>query len=606
MKSRPKNSERLANSASNTFASPEKSQGKSLATLEIPFTWERYLAITGTQPAPSEAFMQPRLPLNNEFKPRMMLEARDVKSNIGAWSLTTVVSVDGLRLRLRFEGSDHMNDFYEVIDSDNIRPVGGGQSSGQALLPPMRYKKNIINYLKFVEKVLSNPETVIAPPNLFPPGPKKPLRNLFQEGMRLEAIDRKNTDLICPAHIGAVNGDDVQIVFDGWTGRFHYTCKYYSRELFPINWCRDSGSVIVTPPNWQSLLQGNSGSPPIDDHSSSAKISNNLPSSDSKQPKRVHKQSSSKSSSVNQVGPLKIKLVKKKKKKAKDSPSKRTNVQSTPKTSKRSQSSGNDFASDRTTATSPSLVLHESENSQDLREAKPVYDTDMTEDNSHTENGTANCFDDVNDHTKFRCQRAVPYDEWLKHKNDKPDVGTGGESTKDAASLANETNNDDVRSLNSTDSEGVVYKSQKKERLSSDEESLSTKRVKRDSHQSIVNHDQQQVDNTINGGFTNSQSEDSKTETKPATEQASNYTPQIQASTNASYGYESWTVNDVIQFLISHDDSLAKYSSIFVDHEIDGKAFVLLTSTIIIQHMGIKLGPSLKICTLIEQAKKLR
>jgi len=36
--------------------------------------------------------------------------------------------------------------------------------------------------------------------------------------MKLEAVDRKNPYLICPATIGNVKGDEVYITFDGWSG----------------------------------------------------------------------------------------------------------------------------------------------------------------------------------------------------------------------------------------------------------------------------------------------------------------------------------------------------------------------------------------------------
>lgn len=34
-------------------------------------------------------------------------------------------------------------------------------------------------------------------------------RNLFEIGMKLEAVDKKNPDLICPATIGDIKNDQV-------------------------------------------------------------------------------------------------------------------------------------------------------------------------------------------------------------------------------------------------------------------------------------------------------------------------------------------------------------------------------------------------------------
>ena len=37
--------------------------------------------------------------------------------------------------------------------------------------------------------------------------------------------------------------------------------------------------------------------------------------------------------------------------------------------------------------------------------------------------------------------------------------------------------------------------------------------------------------------------------------------------------------------------------------EIDGKAFLLLNSDMLMKYMGLKLGPALKLCALIEKLK---
>ncbi len=76
---------------------------------------------------------------------------------------------------------------------------------------------------------------------LFVQEPPTPRSNHFAEGQKLEAVDRKNPHLICPATIGAVNGDQIHVTFDGWRGAFDYWCRYDSREIFPAGWCEKSG-----------------------------------------------------------------------------------------------------------------------------------------------------------------------------------------------------------------------------------------------------------------------------------------------------------------------------------------------------------------------------
>jgi hypothetical protein len=51
------------------------------------------------------------------------------------------------------------------------------------------------------------------------------------------------------------------------------------------------------------------------------------------------------------------------------------------------------------------------------------------------------------------------------------------------------------------------------------------------------------------------------------------------------------------------DPSLALHVDAFRDNEIDGKALLLLTSDMLMKYLGLKLGPALKICNIIDKLK---
>lgn len=70
---------------------------------------------------------------------------------------------------------------------------------------------------------------------------------MFQVNDKLEAVDRRNTQLICPASIGAVNSQHVLISFDGWSGAFDYWTRFDSRELFPVGWCKAADYPLQSP-----------------------------------------------------------------------------------------------------------------------------------------------------------------------------------------------------------------------------------------------------------------------------------------------------------------------------------------------------------------------
>ena len=82
---------------------------------------------------------------------------------------------------------------------------------------------------------------------LFFQDPPTPRTNLFEVGMKLEAVDRKNPQLICPATIGTVKDDQIHVEFDGWRGAFDYWTRYDSRDIFTVGWCALSNHPLQPP-----------------------------------------------------------------------------------------------------------------------------------------------------------------------------------------------------------------------------------------------------------------------------------------------------------------------------------------------------------------------
>ncbi|XP_006835658.1 PREDICTED: sex comb on midleg-like protein 2 [Chrysochloris asiatica] len=184
------------------------------------------------------------IPPANDFKVGMKLEARDPR-NTTSVCIATVIGTTGARLRLRLDGSDNRNDFWRLVDSPDIQPIGTCEKEGDLLQPPLGYQMNVSSWPMFLLRTLSGCE--MAAVTLFKKEPPRPALNNFEVGMKLEAIDRKNPYLICPATIGGVKGDEVHITFDGWSGAFDYWCKYDSRDIFPIGWCHLTGDVLQLP-----------------------------------------------------------------------------------------------------------------------------------------------------------------------------------------------------------------------------------------------------------------------------------------------------------------------------------------------------------------------
>lgn len=217
------------------------------------FDWSEYLRETGSEAAPQECFKQALVPPHNDFKPNMKLEALDPR-NLTSTCIGTVINVLGPRLRLRLDGSDNKNDFWRLVDSGEIHPIGHCEKSGGMLQPPLGFRMNASSWPMFLLKTLNGAE--MAPSKIFQKEPPSPPGNLFQVGQKLEAVDKKNPQLICTATVGAVKQDQIHVTFDGWRGAFDYWCRYDSRDIFPVGWCAKSGHPMQPP--GQKTPQGTS------------------------------------------------------------------------------------------------------------------------------------------------------------------------------------------------------------------------------------------------------------------------------------------------------------------------------------------------------------
>ncbi|XP_017473545.1 PREDICTED: polycomb protein Scm [Rhagoletis zephyria] len=208
------------------------------------FDWDAYLEETGSVAAPPDCFKQALNPPINDFKIGMKLEALDPR-NVTSTCIATVVGVLGSRLRLRLDGSDSQNDFWRLVDSNEIHAIGHCEKNGGMLQPPLGFRMNASSWPGYLCKILNN--AMVAPEEIFQPEPPGPLENLFKVGQKLEAVDKKNPQLICCATVDAIKDDQIHVTFDGWRGAFDYWCSYDSRDIFPVGWCARSCHPMQPP-----------------------------------------------------------------------------------------------------------------------------------------------------------------------------------------------------------------------------------------------------------------------------------------------------------------------------------------------------------------------
>nr|CAD7576804.1 unnamed protein product [Timema californicum] len=270
------------------------------------FDWDSYLKETNSIAAPITCFKQSEEPPKNEFTVGMKLEALDPR-NLTSTCIASVVGVLGPRLRLRLDGSDNKNDFWRLVDSAEINSIGTCEKKGGMLQPPLGFRSNSSLWPQFLLKTLNgaemalprmfkpqprvakcnmfevgmkleavdrkNPQLIcaatvgfrmnasswpsfmlkslstahLAPEDIFVDEPKGSKQNLFEAGMKLEAVDKKNPHLICVATVGAIRGEMIHVTFDGWRGAFDYWCRFDSRDIFPVGWCCKSKHPMQPP-----------------------------------------------------------------------------------------------------------------------------------------------------------------------------------------------------------------------------------------------------------------------------------------------------------------------------------------------------------------------
>ncbi|PAA91341.1 hypothetical protein BOX15_Mlig023258g1 [Macrostomum lignano] len=214
-----------------------------LADIQSDFDWDAYLRSLGPKAArvaPASCFKQAANPPSNDFQPGQRLESRDPR-NPDNTCIATVVECLGPRLRLRLDGSDDRNDFYRLVDSDDIFP----HPTSRFLVPPLGFAKSSNYWPAFLEKVKQTGN--FAPRSSFRKPPPAPVKNTFSAGQKLEAVDRKNPLFVCPATVKEVRGDRVHVAFDGWRGAFDYWCRFDSHDLFPVGWCGRAGYPVQPP-----------------------------------------------------------------------------------------------------------------------------------------------------------------------------------------------------------------------------------------------------------------------------------------------------------------------------------------------------------------------
>ncbi|XP_028836449.1 lethal(3)malignant brain tumor-like protein 3 [Denticeps clupeoides] len=211
------------------------------------FNWSTYVKNCRGQLAPKHLFRSLNASVTpSGFRAGMKLEAVDRKNPSLICVATIAAAVDN-RLLIHFDNWDDTYDYWCDASSPYIHPVGYCEEAELTLTTPAEYKHpRSFSWERYLEET----GTQAAPARAFKQRPP----HGFQVGMKLEAVDRRNSMLLRIATINATDEHRVKIHFDGWSDQYDYWLDADSPDLHPVGWCQKTGHPLQHPQSEADLL----------------------------------------------------------------------------------------------------------------------------------------------------------------------------------------------------------------------------------------------------------------------------------------------------------------------------------------------------------------
>nr|XP_027200208.1 lethal(3)malignant brain tumor-like protein 4 isoform X2 [Dermatophagoides pteronyssinus] len=223
------------------------------------FNWKQYLSATNSIAAHEDLFTINKFNStidnhsiidNNKFQINDKLEAVDI-ANSALICVATIKDILDDQILIHFDGWDDSFDYWTSTTSPLIHPINWCKSKSKCLTAPNGYRKEFIweDYLRETDSRPA-PETAF---NNSIESKQTMKHHLWRQGMRLEAVDKRNPYLIRVATVVDRNMHSITIHFDGWDEK--YDCLYNedSPDLHPINWCKQTNHKLEPPPNKSKL-----------------------------------------------------------------------------------------------------------------------------------------------------------------------------------------------------------------------------------------------------------------------------------------------------------------------------------------------------------------
>ncbi|XP_025194287.1 uncharacterized protein LOC112593910 isoform X2 [Melanaphis sacchari] len=211
-----------------------------------------YLQHTDYIPAPRKLFDNPFPHDSNPFKIGQRLEGIDPEHE-ALFCVMTVVEVCGYRIKLNFDGYSDIYNFWVNADCPDLFFPRWCEQNSRTLQPPKNYNQPFkwTDYLKI-------PGVMPAPKWNFPNAlnTNRITNHSFRIRAKLEALDKltrtTSKPLICVATVADILGNRIRIHFDGWADDFDYWTDITSTNIHPVGWCDKNGRSLCPPSGYDN------------------------------------------------------------------------------------------------------------------------------------------------------------------------------------------------------------------------------------------------------------------------------------------------------------------------------------------------------------------
>ncbi|XP_055534439.1 lethal(3)malignant brain tumor-like protein 3 isoform X2 [Wyeomyia smithii] len=213
------------------------------------FRWSDYITKTHSMAASKQLFTHLNSTSNeNKFEIGMCLEADDLKKS-GKVCVASVSDKIDNRILVHFDGWDERYDYWVDIHSPYIHYINWHQENGYNITAPPDWNKGSFEWAKYIRmKSRRIGKSIIqADKSLFVT--RYPID--FENGMKLEVVDRKNQMLIRPATVVATDGYEIKVCFDGWPNFYSFWIEDDSSDIHPVNWCKRTNHPIEFPADYR-------------------------------------------------------------------------------------------------------------------------------------------------------------------------------------------------------------------------------------------------------------------------------------------------------------------------------------------------------------------